>query len=116
MVLDAGIASEDNLILLKEKGYNYMCVSISSLRKYEIDASSKKVEVNDNKGQRIKLQKVKMPKTTDTFIEVKSENKALKESSVNNSFAQKFEQGLEEIKSSLIKKMAQKNQIKCVEK
>lgn len=104
VVLDAGIASEDNLTLLKEKGYDYMCVSRSGLRKYEIDAGSKEVEVKDNKGQSIKLQKIKMPETTDTFIEVKSENKALKESSMNNSFSQKFEQGLEEIKSSLTKK------------
>ena len=104
VVLDAGIASEDNLILLKEKGYDYMCVSRSGLRKYEIDASSKEVEVKDNKGQSIKLRKVKMPETTDTFIEVKSQNKALKEAGMNNSFAQKFEQGIEEIKSSLTKK------------
>ncbi len=81
-----------------------MCVSRSGLRKYEIDASSKEVEVKDNKGQSIKLQKVKMPKTTDTFIQVQSQNKALKESSMNNLFAQKFEQGVEEIKSSLTKK------------
>ena len=81
-----------------------MCVSRSGLRKYEIDISSKEVEVKDNKGQSIKLQKVKMPETTDIFIEVKSKNKALKESGMNSSFAQKFEQGLEELKSSLTKK------------
>ena len=108
VVLDAGIASEDNLTLLKTKGYDYMCVSRSGLRKYEIDISSKEVEVKDNKGQSIKLQKVKMPETTDTFIEVKSENKALKESGMNSSFAQKFEQGLEELKSSLTKKKRHK--------
>jgi hypothetical protein len=108
VVLDAGIASEDNLMLLKEKGYDYMCVSRSGLRKYEIDTTTKEVEVKDNKGQSIKLQKVKMPQTTDTFIEVKSENKALKESGMNSSFAQKFEQGLEEIKTALTKKRGTK--------
>ena len=104
VVIDAGIASEANLALLKIKGYDYMCVSRSGLRKYEIDATAKEIEVKDNKGQSIKLQKVTMPKTTDTFIQVKSENKALKELSMNHSFAKKFEQGLEEIKSSLTKK------------
>lgn len=108
VVLDAGIASEDNLMLLKEKGYDYMCVSRSGLRKYEIDTTTKEVEVKDNKGQSIKLQKVKIPQTTDTFIEVKSENKALKESGMNSSFAQKFEQGLEEIKTALTKKRGTK--------
>jgi Transposase DDE domain len=104
VVLDAGIASQDNLNLLKLKGYDYMCVSRSGLRKYEIDTSSKQIEIKDNKGQGIKLQKVKMPQTTDTFIEVKSYNKSLKESGMNSAFAQKFEQGLQEIKNALTKK------------
>jgi hypothetical protein len=104
VVMDAGIASEDNLDILKEKGYDYMCVSRSGLSKYEIDATAKEVEVKDNKGQSIKLQKVKMPKSTDTFIEVKSLNKALKENGMNTSFSQKFEDGLAEISTSLSKK------------
>lgn len=116
VVLDAGIASEDNLALLKTKGYDYMCVSRSGLRKYEIDTSTKEVEVKDNKGQSIKLQKVKIPNTTDTFIEVKSKNKALKESGMNGSFAQKFEQGLEEIKNSLTKKNGTKKLTKVWER
>ncbi len=104
IVIDAGIASEDNLDVLKEKGYDYMCVSRSGLNKYEVDTTAKEVEVKDNKGQSIKLQKVKMPKSTDTFIQVKSLNKALKEAGMNTSFSQKFEDGLAEISHSLSKK------------
>jgi Transposase DDE domain len=116
VVLDAGIATEENLTLLKTKGYDYMCVSRSGLRKYTIDVSSKPVEIKDNKKQSIKLQKVQIPKTTDTFIEVKSQNKALKESAMNGSFAQKFEQGLKEIKSSLTKKNGTKKAPKVWER
>jgi Transposase DDE domain len=104
VVMDAGIASQDNLDILKEKGYEYMCVSRSGLSKYEVDTTAKEVEVKDNKGQSIKLQKVKMPKSTDTFIQVKSLNKGLKENGMNTSFSQKFEDGLAEISTSLSKK------------
>ena len=34
MVINAGIATEDNLKMIKEKGYNYMCVSRSTLKNY----------------------------------------------------------------------------------
>jgi Transposase DDE domain len=104
VVMDAGIASQDNLDILKEKGYDYMCVSRSGLSKYEVDTTAKEVEVKDNKGQSIKLQKVKMPRSTDTFIQVKSLNKGLKENGMNTSFSQKFEDGLAEISNSLSKK------------
>lgn len=116
VVIDAGIATEDNLILLKEEGYDYMCVSRSGLRKYEIDTTSKEVEVKDNKGQSIQLQKVIMPKNADTFIQVKSKNKALKESGMNSRFAQKFEEGLSEINNGLSKKNGTKKLSKVWER
>ena len=104
VVLDAGIATEDNLTLLQQKGYDYMCVSRSGLGKYVIDPNAREVEVKDNKGQAIQLQKVVMPNSPDTFIQVKSKQKALKEGGMNSRFAQKFEEGLTEIKKSISKK------------
>ena len=32
VVMDAGIATEENLKLVKEKGYNYLCVSRNKLK------------------------------------------------------------------------------------
>jgi transposase len=103
IVMDAGIATEDNLSAIKQKGFDYMCVSRSGMSKYEIDNNAKEVEVKDNKGQSIKLQKVTMPNRSDTFIQVKSVNKGLKESGMNSRFSQKFEEGLTEIAASLSK-------------
>jgi hypothetical protein len=37
VVLDAGIATEDNLALLLYKGYDYVCVSRTEIRQYNID-------------------------------------------------------------------------------
>ena len=36
VVIDAGIASEENLPLLKERGYNYLCVSRTRLKDYRL--------------------------------------------------------------------------------
>jgi hypothetical protein len=112
IVVDAGIASEDNLQLLKSKGYSYMCVSRSGLSKYQIDTNSSPVKISDNKGQPIELQKVNIAKSKDTYLKVNSYAKAQKEISMNEQFKKRFEMGLEQIKESLSKKSG----IKTVEK
>ena len=47
--LDTGIATEDNLEKIKEKGYNYLCVSRRWLTDYELDPNAKTVTVHDCK-------------------------------------------------------------------
>lgn len=104
VVMDAGIATEDNLKLLKDKGFDYMCVSRSGMKKYKVDASQQPVIVQDNKRQPIELRKATVEGSTDNWIEVYSATKALKESGMNGRFTQNFEQGLTQIKESLGKK------------
>jgi hypothetical protein len=112
VVLDAGIATEANLALLKAKQYSYMCVSRKGLNKYQIDATQSQVIVKDNKGQSITLQKVKMEDSDDQYMLVNSEAKAQKEKSMNDQFKQRFETGLQQILESLTKKSG----IKTIEK
>lgn len=57
--LDAGIATEENLQKIKEKGYNYLCVSRRRLTDYEIAPDAQTVTVLDSKRQPIKLTQVK---------------------------------------------------------
>jgi Transposase DDE domain len=116
IVMDAGISSEDNLRLLKQKGYSYMCVSRSGLTKYKIDDSRTPIKVQDNKGQEMELQKVTIPKQTDTFLRVNSYAKNQKEHSMNEQFKTRFEVGLEEIKASLSKKSGTKTLKKVAER
>ena len=47
VVIDAGIASEANLTLLKDKGYNYLCVSRTRLKDYELAPDCRTVTVHD---------------------------------------------------------------------
>jgi len=104
VVMDAGIASEDNLQLLKKQGFDYMVVSRSGMKQYKVAEGQNTVVVKDNKGQPISLRKAVVEGSLDTWLEVYSENKAKKETGMNGRFSQQFEEGLGQIKSSLNKK------------
>lgn len=103
VVIDAGISSQKNLDLIKEKGYNYLCVSRKALTKYEVKPEAKTVIVHDCKEQEIKLQEVHTD-GEDYFLKIDSPAKALKEESMNRNFRKRFEEGMETIKASLSKK------------
>lgn len=49
VVVDAGIATEVNLQLLKDSGYNYLCVSRSKLKDYTLKDEGRKVTVLDSR-------------------------------------------------------------------
>ena len=104
VVIDAGIATEDNLKMIRDKGYGYMCVSRSNLKNYSVEADAPIVTVTDNKKQKIELCRVKSDKSTDYFLKVESHAKELKERSMNEQFLNRFKEGLEKINDSLNKK------------
>jgi hypothetical protein len=116
VVLDAGIATEDNLKLLKKNKFDYMCVSRSGMSKYNVDINSNPIQISDKKEQPITLQKVTVDNSSDKWLRVHSQGKALKESGMNSRFSQRFEQGLSQIKESLDKKSGVKKQEKVWER
>jgi Transposase DDE domain len=116
VVLDAGIATEGNLKLLKKNKFDYMCVSRSGMSKYNIDINSDPIQISDKKGQPITLQKVTVENSSDQWLRAHSPGKALKESGMNSRFSQRFEQGLSQIKESLGKKSGVKRQEKVWER
>jgi len=104
VVIDASIATEDNLEMIRNKGYDYMCVSRSTLKQYTKDADAPTVSVNDNKKQRIDLCRVKSDRNTDFYLKVESHVKELKERSMNERFVERFEQEMQKIADSIQKK------------
>lgn len=114
--LDAGIATEDNLTKIKEKGYDYLCVSRRRLADYELDPKAKTVTVHDCKKQPIKLTQVKHEENGDCYLEINSPAKELKETSMNRKFKQRFEEELQKIKDSLTKKNGTKSYVKVIER
>jgi hypothetical protein len=115
-VIDAGIATEENLQILVDNEFDYICVSRSKLKNYKIIEGSKPVEVEDRKHQKISLQKVESDKHNDFFMKIESEGKRKKEESMNNRFQEGFESGLESINASLSKKSGVKLEEKVFER
>ena len=116
IVMDAGIATEDNLKMVKDKGYDYLCVTRSTLKNYKVEAAASTVTVTDNKKQKIELCPVKSDKNTDYYLKVESHTKELKERSMNEQFQQRFEQGMQKIADSLTKKGGVKQADKVYER
>jgi transposase len=104
VVMDAGIATDDNLKMLKSKGYDYLCVSRSSLQEYHADISAVPVQINDKRKQPIELLKVKVNGDTDQYLWVHSQAKAMKEKSMNGLLSQRFEEGIQNIQDGIAKK------------
>ena len=114
--LDAGIATEENLLKIKEKGYNYLCVSRRKLADYEIATDAGTVTVLDCKKQPIRLTRVKHEEGGDYYLEINSPAKQLKETSMNRKFKERFEEELKKAKDSLTKKNGTKNYEKVIER
>lgn len=100
VVMDAGIATEDNLKMIKEKGYDYVCVSRSLPKEYKKLTDNATI-LYDNRDNKIYVQKIQPTNTDDTFLYVKSEQKAKKEQSIDNKLTQRFEERLIYLKDGL---------------
>jgi hypothetical protein len=116
IVIDAGIATEENLLMIKEKGYDYLCVTRSNLQKYKVAEGSTTVSVTDNKNQKIDLCRVNSDRNSDYYLKVESHSKELKERSMNQQFQLRFEAGLQKIADSLTKKGGVKKEDKVYER
>ena len=116
VVIDAGIATEENLKMILENGYDYLCVSRSSLKDYHIEAGAATVSVTDNRKQKIELSRVKTDRNTDYYLKVESQAKELKERSMNEQFRSRFEAGLQQIAYGLTRKGGVKQEDKVHER
>jgi len=104
IVLDAGIATDENLELISKKGYKYLCVSRTKLKDYQVIPDRLTVLMDTKSKQTIRLKSVTTTKNTDYYLEVKSETKALKETGMKNQFEQRFEVELQKIHTAIHRK------------
>lgn len=77
VVIDAGISTEDNLKTIRDKGYNYLCVSRKALTEYTTPENAPKVTVCDCLKREITLQRVTTAKNDDCYLKIDSPAKAL---------------------------------------
>ncbi len=104
VVIDAGIATNGNLELIRKKGYHYLCVSRTKLKDYCIDPDRLTVLLETKSKYAVMLNKVKQEQGTDYYLEVRSGKKALKEQGMKSQFEKRFEEELQKIKNALLKK------------
>ena len=112
VVMDAGIATEDNLALVREKGYDYVCVSRHRLQDlavrqagYSFDNEDPNVVAFTDRGKSSVTLKTFQPEGyEDTWLYVQSEEKRRKEQSMDGKLKERFEEELSNIESALHKK------------
>lgn len=103
VVMDAGIATENNLYTLTREGYKYVVVSRTKLKDYQPVQAGKETYLVTKSKKIIRLSLVKSEKHTDSFLKVESPAKAHKEQGIHSRLQQVFEQELVRIKESLSK-------------
>lgn len=115
IVMDAGIATEDNLKIIRNNNYDY--VSVSRIVPKDFTKLVEKAEtVSDNRGNKIELTKTSVQGKEDCFLHIKSEQKFKKEVSIDNKLTLRLEAQLQDIKDKLPKKGTLKKTEKIHEK
>jgi transposase len=105
IVMDAGIMTEDNAKMLKQHGYDYICVNRTKLKDYTaINPEGENITIYDKNKNPIELRYVAKKDCPDNYLYVHSRQKAVKEASMNEHFSQRYEEELENIKGALHKK------------
>jgi len=117
IVMDAGIATEENLEIIKSDkyGYDYVCVSRSIPKQYD-KLTDNATAISDNRGHKIELTKILVKGKDDCFLHIKSSQKKKKEQSIDKKLTDRLEAQLQEIKDKLPKPRALKKAEKVHEK
>jgi transposase len=113
VILDAGIASEENIQYLIEHHYKYIVVSRKRKRVFDED---KAIVINDLPGQTVTAQRVMVEETGEVELYCHSQLREKKEQAIQDSFAEKYETALHSLHSGLSRKGATKKYLKVLER
>ena len=115
IVIDAGIATEDNLKIIKSRQYRY--IAVSGKKSYEEglweEGRGREIRLSDGKTKLM----IKLAKTDgEAYLLCHSEAKEAKETKMLAKRFEKFENALRKMKEGLKKKRTQKNYEKIIER
>ncbi len=113
VILDAGIASEENIQYLIESHYKYIVVSRKRKRVFD---ESKATVIKDIPGQTVKAQRVVVEETGEVELYCHSQLREKKERAIQDSFAKKYEMALDSLHHGLSKKGTTKKYTKVLER
>jgi transposase len=113
IVMDAGIATEDNINWLKKNQYPYIVVSRKHHRQFDED---KAVIVKQDNDCTVKVQRVIDSDNDEVLLYCHSSKREKKEQAINDRFTTNFEEALTHLESGLHKKRHIKKYDKVLEK
>ncbi len=102
VLIDAGIATEDNLKLLKHEGYDYVAVARNQPVPWTAVDDDELVTIKSDQANTIKAQLFQAG--GENILYCKSRDKGLKEMAMKSLFQERFEAGLQSIARSLSNK------------
>jgi transposase len=105
VVMDRGIATEENLGWLREQGYRYLVVSRERSR--EFDASNA-ITINTAGEERVQLSRKLSEDGNEVRLYCYSERRARKEEGITQRFAERFEAELQKLSDGLSRPRAHK--------
>ena len=114
IVMDAGIATEANIVWLKAQGYPYIVVSRK--RKSEVPPLTDAVTVREDERRMIRATLAKGPNDDEITLYCHSTDKEVKERGIRNRFEKRFEQELDKVQKALSKRHGTKRYDKVIEK
>jgi len=100
VVMDAGIATEANLIWLREHGYRYLVVCRERARQFEAETA---IPIETAAGATVHIQRIDDPDHKEVRLYCHSEQREEKEQGINRRFCERFEAGLKNIADGLSK-------------
>jgi transposase len=98
VVMDRGIATEENLIWLREQGYRYLVVSRERHRQFD---SSEASNLRTASGECVSVQRVEDVEGQEVRLHCYSELRARKEEGISQRFAERFEAALQALADGL---------------
>lgn len=114
VALDAGIATEDNLALLKSQGYDYVVVARNKPVPFSEIQPEQLLTIKNDNHNKVDVQLIK--KGDENVLYCQSFLKGQKEQSMKNLFQQRFEQDLDQAARAVHKKGGTKKYDKVLEK
>lgn len=113
VVLDAGLATEDNIRWLKDQGYYYLVVSRKRKRLFN---EHEAVLIKDLPNQQIRVQRICNEQTGEVELYCHSQAREEKERAMHSQFAERFEAALQSLADGLPKKGATKQYDKVLQR
>lgn len=126
IVMDASFSTVENMAMPKENGFEYLSVTRSKLKDYTVvNPGQPSVELQDNRGNKINVEFVtKKPSKkvadrkhdADSLLYIRSDEKAVKEASMEAKFSSEFEAELLNLTAGLSRPRGTKKLEKVAER